>query len=66
MYTQFYGFSHKPFELNPNPDVIYLSETHQEALSVLLYGVYNRKGFLQISGDVGTGKSTLVQALIKN
>ena len=65
MYTKFYGFSHKPFELTPNPDVIFLSETHQEALSVLLYGVYNRKGFLQISGDVGSGKSTLVQALIK-
>ena len=64
MYTQFYGFSHKPFELTPNPDVIYLSDTHQEALSVLLYGVYNRKGFLQVSGDVGSGKSTLVQALI--
>jgi general secretion pathway protein A len=64
MYTQFYGFSHKPFELTPNPHVIYLSETHQEALSVLLYGVYNRKGFLQVSGDVGSGKSTLVQALI--
>ena len=64
MYTQFYGFSHRPFELTPNPDVIYLSDTHQEALSVLLYGVYNRKGFLQISGNVGTGKSTIVQALI--
>jgi len=65
MYTKFYGFSHKPFELTPNPDVIFLSETHQEALSVLLYGVNNRKGFLQVSGDVGSGKSTLVQALIK-
>ena len=65
MYTNFYGFNHKPFELTPNPDVIFLSETHQEALSVLLYGVYSRKGFLQISGDVGSGKSTLVQNLIQ-
>ena len=65
MYSKFYGFSHKPFELTPDPDLVFLSETHQEALSVLLYGVYNRKGFLQISGKVGTGKSTLVQALIR-
>ncbi len=65
MYSKFYGLSHNPFELSPNPDLIFLSETHQEALSVLFYGVYNRKGFLQISGNVGTGKSTLVQALIR-
>ena len=64
MYSKFYGFSHKPFELTPDPDLVFLSETHQEALSVLLYGVSNRKGFLQISGNVGTGKSTLVQTLI--
>ena len=65
MYSKFYGLSRKPFELTPDPDLIFLSETHQEALSVLLYGVYNRKGFLQISGNVGTGKSTLVQSLIQ-
>jgi general secretion pathway protein A len=64
MYSKFYGFTHKPFELAPDPGMVFLSETHQEALAVLLYGVYNRKGFLQISGRVGTGKSTLVQALI--
>ena len=65
MYSKFYGLSHKPFELTPDPDFLFLSETHQEALSVLLYGVYNRKGFLQVSGNVGTGKSTLVQALLR-
>ena len=64
MYNKHYGFSHKPFELTPDPDVIFLSETHQEAISVLRYGVLNRKGFLQVTGDVGTGKSTLLQGLI--
>ncbi|MFC1826914.1 AAA family ATPase [Thermodesulfobacteriota bacterium] len=64
MYSKFYGLSCKPFELTPDPDVIFLSETHQEAISVLRYGVLNRKGFLQVTGDVGTGKSTLLQSLI--
>ena len=66
MYTTFYQLSRKPFELNPDPGVIFLSETHQEALSVLRYGVLNRKGFLQLTGNVGTGKSTLLQSLIRS
>ena len=64
MYNNFYKLSRKPFELGPDPGVIFLSETHQEALAVLRYGVLNRKGFLQLTGDVGTGKSTLLQKLI--
>ena len=66
MYTTFYQLSRKPFELSPDPGVIFLSETHQEALSVLRYGVLNRKGFLQLTGNVGTGKSTLLQSLIRS
>lgn len=66
MYTDYYGFSHKPFELTPDPDLIFMSETHQEAISVLRYGVLNRKGFLQLTGNVGTGKSTLLQSLIQS
>jgi general secretion pathway protein A len=66
MYTKYYGFSHKPFELTPDPDVIFLSETHQEAISVLHYGIINHKGFLQLTGNVGIGKSTLLQSLIKS
>lgn len=66
MYTKYYGFTHKPFELTPDPDVIFMSETHQEAVSILRYGVINRKGFLQLTGNVGTGKSTLLQSLIQS
>lgn len=66
MYTGYYNFSHKPFELTPDPGVIFYSETHQEAISALRYGVLNRKGFLQLTGNVGTGKSTLLQGLIQS
>ena len=66
MYSKYYGFSHKPFELTPDPGVIFLSETHQEAISILRYGVLNHKGFLQLTGKVGTGKSTLLQGLIRS
>ena len=66
MYSKYYGFSHKPFELTPDPGVIFLSETHQEAISILRYGVLNHKGFLQLTGNVGSGKSTLLQSLIQS
>ena len=64
MYTHYYGFSSPPFDLAPDPDVVYMSEAHQEALAVLRYGVVGKKGFLVLTGDVGTGKTTLLQALL--
>jgi general secretion pathway protein A len=64
MYKNYYGFSSAPFDLTPNPDVVYMSETHQEAMAILRYGVVGKKGFLVLTGDVGTGKTTLLQALV--
>lgn len=65
MYTSFYRIREKPFEVTPDPRFLYLSETHREALSRLIYGINQRKGFLLLTGDVGTGKTTLLNALYR-
>ena len=65
MYRSYYKLTHKPFELAPNPNMVYLSEQHQEALAIFRYGVIENKDFLLLSGDVGTGKSTIIQLFIK-
>lgn len=64
MYTQFFGLREKPFEITPDPRFLYLSESHQEALASLIYAVQEKKGFTVITGEVGTGKTTLVQVLL--
>ena len=64
MYTKFYGFKEKPFEITPDPKFLYLSDHHKEALAHLTYAVRERKGFTVITGEVGTGKTTLVQTLL--
>jgi general secretion pathway protein A len=64
MYEQFYGLKENPFNVTPNPEYIYLGENHREALAQLLYGVRERKGFIVITGEVGTGKTTLVHYLL--
>jgi general secretion pathway protein A len=64
MYTQFYGFRERPFEITPDPDFLFLSESHREALAHLVYSAKERKGFTVITGEVGTGKTTLVQAFL--
>jgi len=64
MYTKFYGFREKPFEITPDPKFLYLSENHKEALAHLTYAVKERKGFTVITGEVGTGKTTLIQTLL--
>lgn len=66
MYAKYYGLTRKPFDLIPDPDTVYMSETHQEALAILRYGVIDRKGFLLLTGGVGTGKTTLLQLLISS
>lgn len=63
MYKQYYGLTRKPFDLTPDPDVVYMGESHQEAMAVLRYGVLSGKGFLLLTGEVGTGKTTLLRAL---
>ncbi|PYV42342.1 MAG: general secretion pathway protein [Acidobacteria bacterium] len=64
MYEAFYGLKEKPFNLTPDPRFIYFTEKHCEALANLVYGIRERKGFLVLSGEVGTGKTTLVNALL--
>jgi general secretion pathway protein A len=64
MYKEFYGFARKPFEITPDPTFKYPSEIHREALAHLQYAIRERKGFTVITGEAGTGKTTLVQILL--
>ena len=64
MYESFYGFKEKPFSLTPDPSFLYLSKTHELALTMLEYGVENRSAFTLISGEIGCGKTTLVRKLL--
>jgi general secretion pathway protein A len=63
MYKAFFGFSENPFSLSPDPNFFYRSEQHEEALANLVYGVQARKGFIVLSGEVGTGKTTMLECL---
>jgi general secretion pathway protein A len=63
MYNAFFGFSESPFSLSPDPTFFYRSEQHEEALANLVYGVQARKGFIVLSGEVGTGKTTMLECL---
>ncbi len=64
MYTEFFGLSAKPFELLPNPKFLYLSKGHRKALSYLQYGVQEHAGFTLLTGEVGSGKTTLIRDII--
>src|SRR5713101_3638362 len=63
MYNAFFGFSETPFSLSPDPAFFYRSEQHEEALANLVYGVQARKGFIVLTGEVGTGKTTMLECL---
>src|SRR2546426_651133 len=63
MYLTFYGLTEKPFNATPDPRFLYMGPGHREALAQLLYGVQERKGFIVLTGKVGTGKTTLLHAL---
>src|SRR5438552_4342826 len=63
MYNAFFGFSENPFSLSPDPAFFYRSEQHEEALANLIYGVQSRKGFIVLTGEVGTGKTTMLECL---
>jgi general secretion pathway protein A len=65
MYTEFYGLREKPFSLSPDPRFLFLSESHREALAHLLYGIEQGEGFIAITGEVGTGKTTLCRTLLQ-
>ncbi len=66
MYTDFYNLREKPFDLTPSSRFLYLGEVHKEALALLTYGVEEKKGFVLLTGDVGTGKTTMIHALLNN
>jgi general secretion pathway protein A len=65
MYLEFFGLNEKPFGLTPDPKFLFFSEKHREGLDHLLYGIHQREGFVLISGDTGTGKTTLCRALME-
>jgi general secretion pathway protein A len=65
MYTKFYNLKENPFNLTPDPKFLYLSQSHKEALFPLVYGVRRRKGFMVMTGEIGTGKTTLIHALLR-
>jgi len=64
MYTSYFGFKESPFNLTPDPRYLFLSPHHREALDHMLYGVNERKGFIVITGGIGTGKTTLCRAFL--
>jgi general secretion pathway protein A len=64
VYQDFYGLMRSPFEMTPDPSFLYLGETHREGLAMLVYAVRARKGFVVLTGEVGTGKTTLLHALL--
>ncbi len=66
MYRSHYSLAKKPFQLSTDPKFLWLGEKHKEALATLKYGVVDQKGFLLVSGDVGTGKTTLINALLES
>jgi general secretion pathway protein A len=65
MYEEFYGFVQSPFTLAPDPRFFYLSESHDEAIRLLLQSVRRKEGFIVLTGDIGTGKTTLCRALLE-
>ena len=64
MYLEYYGLTEPPFNITPNPRFLFYSAKHREAFNHLLYGIRERKGFVQLTGEVGAGKTTLCRALL--
>lgn len=66
MYLKFFGFSERPFALTPDIQYLYLGKQHKQALDTLTYGIEERLGFVLLTGEVGTGKTTLLRALLSH
>ena len=66
MYLEYYGLTRKPFSLTPDPDFLFMSKQHAIALAMLKYGLQNQAGFTLITGEVGSGKTTLIRHLLRN
>ena len=65
MYLDHYGLTEPPFDITPNPRFLFYSAKHREAYNHLLYGIRERKGFVQLTGEVGAGKTTLCRAMLE-
>ncbi len=65
MYEEFYGLTAQPFSITPDPRYLFFSRRHREAFDHMLFGIAERKGFIQITGEVGAGKSTLCRAVLE-
>ena len=65
MYTEFFGLTEKPFSITPDPRYLYMSVRHADALAHLIYGISESGGFIQLTGEVGTGKTTLIRSLLE-
>jgi hypothetical protein len=65
MYEDYFGFIEKPFSLTPDPKYLYKSESHANAFELLQYAIRRREGFVVVTGDIGTGKTTLCRALLE-
>jgi len=65
VYLDYYGLTEPPFDISPNPRFLFYSAKHREAFNHLLYGIRERKGFVQITGEVGSGKTTLCRAMLE-
>ena len=65
MYTEFFGLNEKPFAITPDPRYLYMSARHADALAHLIYGISESGGFIQLTGEVGTGKTTLIRSLLE-
>jgi general secretion pathway protein A len=64
MYNEFYGFRESPFNITPDPRFLFFSDKHREAFNHILFGIRERKGFIQITGEVGAGKTTICRAIL--
>src|SRR3954471_8696963 len=65
MYEEFYRFGQPPFTLAPDPRFLYRSESHDEAIKLILQSIRRKEGFIILTGDIGTGKTTLCRALLQ-
>src|SRR6267154_5452846 len=66
VYLDYYGLTEPPFDITPNPRFLFYSARHREAYNHLMYGLRERKGFVQLTGEVGAGKTTLCRALLEH
>src|SRR5215470_11765085 len=64
MYEEYYGFREAPFNITPDPRFLFMSDRHREAFHHVLFGIRERKGFIQLTGEVGAGKTTVCRAIL--